>query len=156
VAAIQSWTKARQGDQSYGNDRPYTIPEAEKLYGGGWVKFEDYWTDASSFGKVWKGVTPVVVGIVAGGLAGGPVGAVIGGISGATKYIQDGKTAAAAAKANATGNAQLAIETDKLVQAQNATLKASSELLTFDGPKLWALSILILMVIFLFFKKGKK
>jgi hypothetical protein len=159
---LMSLSKAVQNNRSYGNDRPYTIAEAEKLYGGGtggtlpWVKFENHWTKTASFGQVWKSVSPVIGGIVTGALAGGPVGAVVGGIGGAAKYIAAGKAAQKTAIITGQTKASQAVLTNAEQQLAESmtTAQASADLLKFDGPKLWPLGILIIMVLVLFFKKG--
>ncbi len=150
LKAVRQW-----GD--YPDDsKVLTKSEAEKLYSGGWVGFQDFWDEGTSVGGSFKNVAPVIVSTVGGLIAGGPLGAVIGAATGIAKYSADAKKAQTANVEFQKLSAETQIQTAKQIEASEKALQAGSELLALDGWKLWILSGVIIFMIIVMFTKGKK
>lgn len=83
IPFFDSLVKAQQNVRTLGNDVPYSVEQAQKLFGNGF-EYYSLWGKADSFGEVWKSVAPVIIGAVLG-IAGGPVGVIGGAVAGAAK-----------------------------------------------------------------------
>lgn len=136
---------------------PYPVSWVERKYGAGWVKFHNFFTSSKSFGQIWTDVAPVILATVGGLIAGGPVGAVAGAASGASAFIKKNNANIEIEKAVLQG--EKVTDANTLVNnaiAADESLQASTDLLELSGPKLWAISALLLFVVWLLFFKAKK